>query len=231
MSKLLLEKLKTLTILYAEDEDGIRTNIAKTLSYYVKKVIEATNGEDAYNLYLQAKPDIIFTDIMMPGKIDGLELVKQVRKENTKIPIVLITAHTDKEYLLKAVPLHLEQYIVKPINLKSLKETLLKCVDVITSYRSIDMHLPSGYSYDFDNKILSFNNEEIKLTKMQIMFFELLLQNKHRIVTYDELQDYVWQDQVMTDSALKSLVKSLRQKLPKEYIVNLSGVGYKLVDC
>lgn len=66
---------------------------------------------------------------------------------------------------------------------------------------------------------------------MQIMFFELLLQNKHRIVTYDELQDYVWQDQVMTDSALKSLVKSLRQKLPKEYIVNLSGVGYKLVDC
>ena len=90
------------------------------------------------------------------------------------------------------------------------------------------MDLPSGYSYDFDNKLLSFNGEEIKLTKMQIAFFEILLQNRHRIVTYDELQSSVWQDQVMTDSALKSLVKNLRQKLPKEYIVNLSGVGYKL---
>lgn len=231
MMKLLLEKLKTLTVLYAEDEEGIRTNVAKTLSYYVKRVIEAANGEDAFTLYQQEKPDIIFTDIMMPGNMDGIELVRQVRKENSKIPIVLITAHTDKEYLLKAVSLHLEQYIVKPINLKNLKEALLKCVDVISSSRSIDMSLPNGYAYDFDNKILSFHNEEIKLTKMQIMFFELLLQNRHRIVTYDELQECVWQDQIMTDSALKSLVKNLRQKLPKEYIVNLSGVGYKLVDC
>ena len=230
MDKLLLEKLKTLTILYAEDEEGIRKNIAKTLQYYVKKVIEASCGEEALTLYQIEKPDIVFTDIMMPGSIDGIELVKIIRKENTKIPIVIITAHTDKDYLLKAVQLHLEQYIVKPINLKNLKETLMKCVEVISSHRSIDMHLPLGYLYDFHNKVLSCNGEEIKLTRMQIAFFEILLHNKHRIVTYNELQECVWQDQVMTDSALKSLVKNLRQKFPKEYIVNLSGIGYKLVD-
>ena len=164
----------------------------------------------------------------MPGSIDGVELARQIREIDARIPIVIITAYTDKEYLLKAVNLHLEQYIVKPINLKSLKDTLVKCVEVISAQRFIDMDLPSGYSYDFDNKLLSFNGEEIKLTKMQIAFFEILLQNRHRIVTYDKLQSSVWQDQVMTDSALKSLVKNLRQKLPKEYIVNLSGVGYKL---
>jgi len=230
MDKLLVEKMKTLTVLYAEDEEGIRNNVAKTLRYYVKNVIEATNGEEALALYRKEKPDIIFTDIMMPGNIDGIELVRQIRKEDTKVPIVMITAHTDKEYLLKAVPLHLEQYIVKPINLKNLKETLIKCVEVISANRAIDTDLPCGYSYDFDNKVLTFNNEEIKLTKMQIAFFELLLTNKHRIITYDELQEYVWQDQIMTDAALKSLVKNLRQKFPKEYIVNLSGVGYKLAD-
>ena len=175
MDKLLLEKLKTLTILYAEDEEGIRKNIAKTLQYYVKKVIEASCGEEALTLYQIEKPDIVFTDIMMPGSIDGIELVKIIRKENTKIPIVIITAHTDKDYLLKAVQLHLEQYIVKPINLKNLKETLMKCVEVISSHRSIDMHLPLGYLYDFDNKVLSCNGEEIKLTRMQIAFFEILL--------------------------------------------------------
>ena len=109
MDKLLVEKMKTLTVLYAEDEEGIRNNVAKTLRYYVKNVIEATNGEEALAFYRKEKPDIIFTDIMMPGNIDGIELVRQIRKEDTKIPIVMITAHTDKKYLLKAVPLHLEQ--------------------------------------------------------------------------------------------------------------------------
>ena len=227
MDKLLLEKLKTLTILYAEDEEGIRKNVTKTLQYYLKRVVEASCGDEALRLYHSEKPDIVFTDIMMPGSMDGVELARQIREIDARIPIVIITAYTDKEYLLKAVNLHLEQYIVKPINLKSLKDTLVKCVEIISSQRSIDMDLPSGYSYDFDNKLLSFNGEEIKLTKMQIAFFEILLQNRHRIVTFDELQSSVWQDQVMTDSALKSLVKNLRQKLPKEYIVNLSGVGYK----
>ena len=199
----------------------IKLEIPTVFNKSIEKVKEAMELE---------KPDIVFTDIMMPGSIDGIELVKIIRKENTKIPIVIITAHTDKDYLLKAVQLHLEQYIVKPINLKNLKETLMKCVEVISSHRSIDMHLPLGYLYDFDNKVLSCNGEEIKLTRMQIAFFEILLHNKHRIVTYNELQECVWQDQVMTDSALKSLVKNLRQKFPKEYIVNLSGIGYKLVD-
>ena len=65
---------------------------------------------------------------------------------------------------------------------------------------------------------------------MQSAFLEILLINKHRVTTYDELQNDVWQDQIMTDGALKSLVKNLRQKFPKEYIVNLSGVGYKLAN-
>lgn len=57
-------------------------------------MIEATNGEEALAFYRKEKPDIIFTDIMMPGNIDGIELVRQIRKEDTKIPIVMITAHT-----------------------------------------------------------------------------------------------------------------------------------------
>ena len=82
-----------------------------------------------------------------------------------------------------------------------------------------------------DHKQLSFHGELIHLNKKESLFLELLLHNKQRIVTYDELQTHVWQDDVMTDSALRSLVRNLRKKLPKDFITNLSGVGYRFEMC
>lgn len=229
MDKIFLEKLKTLTILYAEDEEGIRRKISDSLRYYAKDVIEAENGEVALKLYKKHKPDMLFTDIMMP-KLDGIELVRAIRKDDTKTPIIIITAHTDREYLLRAVDLHLEQYIIKPINLGDLKNALQKCLDVISKNHAFIRDLLGGYSYDFDNKVLTYEDEVIKLSKKEIAFLELLLQNRHRVVTYSELQNYIWQDEIMSDDALKSLVRNIRHKFPKNYIKNLSGVGYKLND-
>ncbi|MFK5882284.1 MAG: response regulator transcription factor [Sulfurospirillum sp.] len=229
MDKIFLEKLKTLTLLYAEDEEGIRKKVSDSLRYYVKEVIEAQNGQEALKLYKEYKPDILFTDIMMPI-LDGIELVRAIRKGDNKTPIAIITAHTDKEYLLRAVDLHLEQYIIKPINLTDLKNTLQKCVDVISKNRALIRDLPGEYSYDFDSKILTCGDKVIKLSKKEIAFFELLIQNRYRVVTYSELQNYIWQDEIMSDDALKSLVKNIRQKFPKDYIKNLSGIGYRLND-
>lgn len=229
MDKISLQKLKTLTILYAEDEDGIRKKISDSLRYYVKDVIEAQNGQIALKLYRELRPDIVITDIKMPKK-DGIELVKEIRKDDKQTPIVMITAHRDEEYLLSVVSLHLEQYIVKPINLKDLKNSLQKCLDVISKNHSVSEDLPYDYSYDFDTKILTCRGEVIKLNKKEIAFFELLIQNRHRVVTYVEFQNYIWQDDFMSSEALKSLVRNIRQKFPKDYIINLSGVGYRLND-
>lgn len=227
MDKILAQKLKTLTILYAEDEEGIRKNVADSLRYYAKEIIEAKNGKEAYELYEKHKPNIVYTDVMMP-LLDGVELAQKIREKDSKTPIVMITASTDKEYLLRAVELHLEQYIVKPINLKELKKSLEKCIHVINQNQSITKELPDGYMYDFDNKTLTQNGTPIKLTKKEVAFFELLLQNTHRVVSYTELQNYVWGDDVMTDTALKALLRNIRGKFPKQYIKNLSGVGYRL---
>ena len=72
--ELWMEKLKSLRLLYAEDEDGIRKPMANTLSYYLKEVIEARNGEEGLSLYDEQRPDIILTDLRMPVK-DGLYMV------------------------------------------------------------------------------------------------------------------------------------------------------------
>ncbi|NCB55668.1 MAG: response regulator, partial [Epsilonproteobacteria bacterium] len=77
--ELWLEKLKSLKLLYAEDEEGIRKPMANTLAYYLKEVLEARDGEEALDIYYEQRPDIILTDLRMPRK-DGLDMVKEIRK-------------------------------------------------------------------------------------------------------------------------------------------------------
>ena len=228
MQKELLNKLKNLTILYAEDEEGIRKNIADSLGYYVKEVYEASNGAEAFEIYEEKKPDIILSDIHMPI-LNGIEFVKKVRDINRNIPIVMITAHTDKEYLLQAVELHMEKYIVKPIELEDLLDVLEKCIEVLNVNYQVRLDVNEDYTYDYDKKELRYKDELILLNKKEMLFFEVLISNQNRVVTYEELQDKVWGDDIMTDSALRSLVRNLRKKLPNDIIFNLSGVGYRFV--
>lgn len=223
------ERLKGMTILYAEDEEGIRKNISDSLRYYCKDVFEAENGEEAYQIFEEKKPNIILSDIHMP-KMDGIEFVKKVREVSRDIPVVMITAYTDKEYLLEAVELHMEKYIIKPVDLDDLFETLEKCVEILDLNRKVQIKVDENYEYDYDNKELTYKSESVVLNKKEMLFLEVLISNQNRIVNYDELQDKVWGDDVMTDSALRSLVRNLRKKLPTDLIFNLSGVGYRLVE-
>lgn len=228
MQKEFLEKLQTLRILYAEDEVGIRENIAESLGYYVKEVLEAGDGQEALEVYESENPDIILTDIHMPN-LNGIEFVKKVRESNRHIPVVMITAHTDKKYLLDAVELHMEKFIVKPIELEELFEVLEKCVSLLEVNKKIILKVDEDYAYDYDKKELKYKDNSIILNKKEMNFFEVLISNQNRVVTYNELQDKVWGDDVMTDSALRSLVRNLRKKLPTDIVFNLSGVGYRLV--
>ena len=228
MQKELLQKLQNLTILYAEDEEGIRKNIADSLRYYVKEVHEASDGEEAYLLYEKIQPDIIFSDIHMP-KMNGIEFIKKVRENDLKTAVIMITAHTDNEYLLEAVELHMEKYLIKPIVLEQLFQALQKCVEHLSVEREIILKIDADYKYNYDNKVLSYKENPIVLNKKEMLFFEVLLSHEHRITTYEELQEKIWLDDVMTDSALRSLVRNLRKKLPTDCIYNLSGVCYKLV--
>lgn len=227
MKKEMAQKLKSLTILYVEDEQHIRDKIADTLKYYVKEVFTAKDGEEGFLKYKEKSPDIILSDILMP-KVNGIEMVQKIREKDFFIPIIMITAHTEKEHLLSAVKLQLENYLIKPITLQNILKVLTTCLEKITKLKTINCDLPKGYSYDIDHKLLTFNNEIIKLSKKEIKFLELLLYNEQRVVKYEELQEYVWEDDFMTDNAVRSLVCTLRNKLPKSIISNLSGIGYKL---
>lgn len=112
-----------LRVLYAEDEEAIRSIFARVLGKLVIELYVAEDGEEALRLYKEHRPDIIITDVRMP-KMTGFEMVSVVRSENKIIPIVAVTAHNDAEHFLEAIRLGVTSFLVKPIDTDELIKTL-----------------------------------------------------------------------------------------------------------
>lgn len=224
-----MNNLKNLTVLYVEDDDEVRENITQSLSYFVKHIESASNGNEAYALYEKLSPDIIITDIDMPG-INGLELAVKVREIDKFIPIVVITAYTTEEFLLDAVSLHLERYIVKPVSLTKLKDCLESCYERLTALNRISIQFPTGYTYNLTAKIMEDEyGELVSLQNKEQLLLELLVRNIDSITYYSEIEDEVWDAQELNKGSLKALVLKLRKKLGRDSILNANDLGYRLV--
>ena len=112
--------LKECVVLYVEDEKAVREQTQLILKDFVKEIYLASNGEEGLNIALQKEVDIIITDILMP-KMNGIEMLKKLKFEYQKnIPSIITTAFTETEYLLDAISLKVDGFIMKPINVKDL---------------------------------------------------------------------------------------------------------------
>ena len=222
-------KLKNLSILYVEDEEMIRQNAVEYLSRICDNVLEARNGIEALEVYKKHKPDIIISDIKMP-KMNGLEFATVIRKIDKNTPIVMATAHTETNYLLKAVELQLVKYIVKPITSTKLQEALALSLDYLTVKESNIVSINNQTIYDILNKTLFIRNQIIKLTKNEQLLLHILATNKQRAISYEEIENTIWAYEGMSMDALRSLVRMLRKKLEGDFVENISGVGYRLIS-
>ncbi len=214
-----------LTLLYVEDDEITRQNAVEYLNTFYKEVLQARDGQEALEIYKEKKPDIIITDIEMP-RLNGLEMAKQIRKGDKTTPIVIATAFTDTSYLLKAVELQLIKYITKPITSKKLKEALNLVLEHMHLNRIIV--IDKECYYDKLNKTLIVDTLLVKLTNKEIQLLDLLAKNYHRMVSYEEIENTVWYDDVMSKDSLRALIRTLRIKLQGDYIENISGFGYRL---
>ena len=218
---------KNIKILYVEDDEIARENGIEYLQNFFEQIYEASDAIKALQLYEKYQPDIIITDIQMP-KLNGLEFVKKIRQKDKKTQIIIITAFCDKDYLLKAIELGLVKYLVKPVCEKEFEEALFLCVNSLQNNESNIIKLDENSYFDIFNKNLLINEEIIKLRTKEILFLELLIKNKNRYVSYEEIENYVWSDSVMTKDALKTLVKNIKIKISKDLILNLTNSGYKI---
>ena len=220
----LIEELKNISILCVEDEFGIRQSIVNTLKYYFKDVYEASNGKEALELYEYYKPKIVITDIQMRDG-DGIELVKKIRENDFETMLIMLTAHSNEEYLIDLINLNINHYILKPLNLTKLSEAFEKYL--VKSSKTV--MLSEELLFDLQKRELIYkNNEIIHLRKREKDFLYLLYEKKESILRYEEMELELWSDKEMTTHALKSFIKDLRNKIPVNVIKNVPQEGYTL---
>lgn len=135
---------KNLSLLYVEDEADVRDSTASLLQNYFHEVILAKNGEEGLLLYeesLKSKPfDIVITDINMP-RLSGIDMVKQIRALCAQQSVIFISAHHEKDFLLEAIKLGVNYYIIKPIDLQELSTVLYQVAQNISNKCSVEKQL------------------------------------------------------------------------------------------
>ena len=222
-----MDKFKKYTILYVEDDEGVRTINARFLKRMFNELYLAVDGEEAYELYNKYSPDIILTDINMP-RLNGIDLSKRIRENDSSVKIIISTAFSDKKYLLDAIELNLEKYIIKPLNSRNLLPALTKAVNSLENETNFKVILDENFYFD-NNTSLFYNCDVIiDLNKKELLFLKLLVQNMNRIVSYEEIEQKVWENEYMSLNSLRTTIGFLRKKLPFNCIKNISNMGYKL---
>jgi len=213
------------TILYIEDDEGVRAVNLRILKRMFKEVYEAKDGLEGYEIYLKKRPDIILSDIKMP-KMDGIELAKKIRQNDKQTKIIISTAFSDERYLLDAVELGLERYLIKPLTKRNLLPALQKAVSHIKKEERL--YFDENFYFNYSNSFFYHNDKEIEMTKKELTFLRLLVKNRDRVVTYNVIEQEVWEDDYMSINSLRTTIGFLRKKLPYNIIKNISNMGYKL---
>ena len=219
-------------ILYAEDDETLAFLTQDNLEQNNYEVVHCSNGEMAIEAFKNQTFDICIFDIMMP-KTDGFELVDNIRKSNTDIPIIFLSAKTLKEDRLKGLRLGADDYLVKPF---SIEELLLKIEIFLKRSRKnipIEKNIYTVGKYQFDNKnFIVFNDsEKISLTQRESDLLKLFLDNKNMVLKREEILKSLWgNDDYFMGRSLDVFISRLRKILANEKgiaIENLHGIGFR----
>lgn len=222
-------KISDISILIAEDEKKLLNSMVEYMQLFFTHVYAAENGLSAYDIYQKEKPDIIIADIHMP-RLDGLSMIEKIRKKDLQTKIIITTAHSEKEKLLQAIELHLVKYLVKPVQSDKLKELLLSLVDELRQKKN-RVYLKESFYWDKTKKRLFHEGDEVSLKPKEQKVLELLCSHTNQSISAIDIYNTLYEDQPERDfssDAITSLMKRIRQKLPKDTIKSSYGVGYIL---
>lgn len=222
-----MKNLKQKRILFLEDNITFANDTIRFLSHYTKDVIHVESIEEAFEKFHSQPIDIILSDLKVKDG-NALSFIERIRQINQQIPIVVLSAHKDEDLLLKAIPLGLTAYAIKPINFTAFEELLEKCSKALDTLETNIIYVKDDAFYDKGKKVLIIDNNNIDLTKKESEFVELLLEHKNSIVTKDMINEVIWDNEVMSDPALKNFLLRIRKKTYRDFFYTIQGIGYRL---
>ncbi|ELZ6056386.1 response regulator transcription factor [Campylobacter jejuni] len=220
------QECKELIILVVEDEVKARESMINILSERFSKVIGAQNGDEGLKKFKKFKPDLVITDIAMPI-MDGLDMAREIKEISDDVPIVVLGAYSEKERLLRSIDIGIDKYLIKPVDIKE----LFKVLDYLIGEKieaNMLVKISEEYQFNKTKRTLIYSGEEIVLTKKELAFISLLLKQPGALVLHEDIKKNVWIGEHVSDTAVRTFIKRVRDKVGEDFIKNVPSLGYKI---
>ena len=228
---------KSAKLLIVEDEPAIRTGLIDVFIYHGYSVDFAENGNDGLEKALSGKYDLILLDVMLPG-IDGFEVCNKVREKNLDQAIIMLTAKSSDDDIIKGLSLGADDYVAKPFSVTQLvlrvEAVLKRTKQSLPVTQKIE--LDAETVVDCDNLSADIAGETVVFTRREIDLLQYLQANSHRPISRDELLNKVWgydEDLDLETRTVDIHIAKLRRKIEKkptnpQFLLTVRGAGYKL---
>ena len=225
-------------VLLVEDEISLGYLLKENLKLAGFNVKVCKDGVEGWETFLVEKFDICILDVNMPKK-DGFELATDIRGKDQTIPVIFLTANSAEEDKLKGFEIGADEYITKPFSTQELiariKAILKRTQNIQKSIIAVNDKISIGQiTIDFQNHILTHNNEDIRISSTEAELFKIFIINKNNPLTRNAILLYIWgRDDFYTARNLDVYINKLRKLLkidPSLEIVNIHGTGFKLAE-
>lgn len=218
-------------ILVVEDEKNLNDIIVKKLKLEKYGVDSCFDGKEALDYIFSTDYDAVILDIMLP-KLDGFEVLKKIRSQEIKTPVLLLTARDGIDDRVKGLDYGADDYLVKPFAF----DELLARIRVMlrrTSNNVNNVFTIADLIVDCDSQTVTRNNNAIKLSAREFTILEYMIRNKEKVLTRDKIEQHIWNyDYEGGTNVIDVYVRYLRKKIDNDYtpklIHTIRGVGYVL---
>ncbi len=224
-------------ILVVDDDRDIVDSIAIFLSGEGYEVIKAYNGIEALEALSENEVHLMILDIMMP-KLDGIKTLMKLRKSRN-IPVILLSAKSEDADKILGLTAGADDYVTKPYNPSELVARVKSQLRRYTALGSIGKQngviTISGLTVNTETRTVTVEGEDVRLTPLEYGILELLVRNRGKVFSPDEIYRNVWnEDTVVGDNTIAVHIRHIREKIeinPKEpqYLKVVWGVGYKII--
>lgn len=231
--------MSTKKILLVEDEEHLLKTIQLNLELEGWDVTPAITGIEALTKFRKGNFDLLILDVMLP-EISGFEVCEEIRKENTQVPILFLTAKHTSGDRIQGLKLGADDYLTKPFNLEELLlrvQILLKRGNPISNEKEIEHYVFGNNQINFVSyEITGINKLKTLISNREISLLKFLILHEGEVVSREEILDNVWgKDVYPTSRTIDNYILAFRkyfEKNPKEpmHFHSIRGVGYKFTE-
>ena len=223
----------TSRILIVEDDPSIRLGLKRSLEFEGFTIELAKDGEEAIQRAFDKKPNLIVLDLMLP-KVNGFEVCRTVRKYDSTIPIVILSAKGDEGDKVLGLELGADDYITKPFSIRELTARIKAALRRRKAMEGeVESFEESNLKIDFSGQTLLVDGEHRELSTREFNLLRHLIQNRGRVLSRDQILNKVWgYDYDGTPRTIDNFINKLRQKIEHDaqepkWILTVRGSGYK----